>query len=274
MILCVYDFDKLLRTSALMAGTCAITSSSSSVPSNDRSSQWHYISAKTDTPCSAVSRRQLSYLPTLLWYRPDQSFTCVGWIISIFITCYVFIVTSVFRYLCVCIKIHFLLWLMTSLDHKWIWGGSSPTFAVFSGRCNIWISAIRPTWFLIYTLLPLIGNYPVCEKNVVWCVRKMFAQSLGRSKWTDPVCLCPWLQNLTVYCVRCVNCVNCMSVKLAVFERSVQSLSKRLVKRDSCSYSCLFALSLLNYKRSFTRPLPGYITHTIDYRSTHTCRGL
>jgi len=44
-------WQRLLRTSALMAGTYAIASTSSSMLSNDRSSQSTaiYISAKTDT---------------------------------------------------------------------------------------------------------------------------------------------------------------------------------------------------------------------------------
>jgi len=47
--------------SALLTGTCALASTFSSF---DRSSQWiaTYISAKTNTPCSAISLRQLSYL--------------------------------------------------------------------------------------------------------------------------------------------------------------------------------------------------------------------
>jgi len=46
-----------------MTGTCVITSTFSWVLSNDPSNQSTatYISA-TDTPCSAVSLRQLSYL--------------------------------------------------------------------------------------------------------------------------------------------------------------------------------------------------------------------
>jgi len=48
---------------ALTTGTCAITSTSSSVLSNDRSRQRTAIySAKSDTPCSAVCLRQLSCL--------------------------------------------------------------------------------------------------------------------------------------------------------------------------------------------------------------------
>jgi len=55
-----------------MADTCTITSTSSSVLSNDRSSQRTatYISAKTDTPGRAVSLRQLIYLYCVLSSKP------------------------------------------------------------------------------------------------------------------------------------------------------------------------------------------------------------
>jgi len=68
--LAIYDLrqylQRLLRTSALMTGTCVITSTSSSVLSNDRRNQRTvtYISGETDTPCSMVFLRQLIYLFT------------------------------------------------------------------------------------------------------------------------------------------------------------------------------------------------------------------